>query len=87
MRPTDRSGVPYRRRAVNCQFGMYQAVARLSFRLGCGKHQIAIQEQEQAQKRRAGARYHQGSPTFICCFCDGLCLALILVVHPRHGPE
>ena len=74
---TDRPGVPYRRRAVNCRYGMCQAGARSDFRPGYERLQSAFQEQERGQKRRARMGYHHGDPTRMCCGPDSL---------SGHGP-
>ena len=46
MLSTDRPGVPYRRRAVSCRYGMCQAAARSDFRPGYGPLQSESQKQE-----------------------------------------
>ena len=65
------STVPYRRRAVDCRYGMCQAGAREYFRPGCGRVQSAFQE-ERGQKRRASAGYHHRDPTCMWYRCDSL---------------
>ena len=76
---TDRPGVTYHRRAINCPNGMCQAGARSDFGPSYGRLQSAFQEQERGRKRRARVGYHHGDSTCMCYRCDGL-LAMILVV-------
>ena len=70
--PTALSTVPYRRRAVDCRYGLCQAGARESFRSGYGRLQSAFEEQERGQNRRASAGYHHGNPTCMWYRCDSL---------------
>ena len=66
------STVPYRRRAVDCRYGMFQAGAREYFHPGCGRLQSKFEEQERGQKRRTSAGYHHRDPTCMWYRCDCL---------------
>ena len=61
--PTVLPTVPYRRRAVDCRYGMCHVGARACFRPGCGRLKIVFEEQERGQKRRASAGHHHRGPT------------------------
>ena len=69
---TNRQGVPYRRRAVNCRYGMCYAGARSDFCPGYWRLLSVLQEQEGGQKRRSRVGYHHGNLTFMCYRCDSL---------------
>ena len=66
------STVPYRRRAVDCRYGMCQVGSREYFHPGYGRLQGAFEEQRQGQKGRTRAGYHHGDPTRMCYRCDSL---------------
>ena len=82
MSPTVVSTVPYRRRAVDCRYGMCQAGAREYFRPGYGRLQSAFEEQERGQKRRVRADTTMVIRR-VCVIVVTVYLALILAVPSR----
>ena len=66
------STVPYRRRAVDCRYGMCQVDARVYSRPGFGWLQSAFEEQKRGQKKRASAGHHHGQPKCMWYRCDSL---------------
>ena len=76
------STVPYRRRAVDCRYGMRQACAREYFLPGYERLQSAFKEQERG---RRGGRARDTTMVIrrVCGIVVTVYLALILVLPSR----